>query len=95
MLPEGYEVVKQEWEDACQHPACDFAHRHLYNANRPESALIEVWNLRGEYVGVRREGRYHEITRTEWVILLDGKRVGDSHGTRREARAEAMTRPTV
>lgn len=90
-----WEVVKDSYEVPCEHIACDQVHRHLYNASLAERTLIEVYNLHGEYVGSRWETRYHEVTRTFWVILRNGERVGSAHATKRAALAEAATKPTI
>lgn len=94
-LPEGYEVLKQEYEVPCEHIACDLMHRHLYNSEYEKPQLIDVFNMEGESVGARWESRFHMKQRVEWVILLNGQRVGDAHGTKGEAVAEAMTKPTI
>lgn len=91
-----YEVVRDEYDVPCEHPACDVMHRHLYNSEYADgSRLIDLYNMQGEWIGQRRESRYHTRTVRQWIILRDGERVGDAHDTKREALAEAATRPTI
>lgn len=94
-LATGYTVEKNEYEVPCDHMACDVMHRHLYNSDYAERTLVTLYNMDGEAIGTRWEHRFHMAQRTEWVVLLHGVRVGDSHDTKREAEAQAATRPTI
>jgi hypothetical protein len=96
-IPAGYTVEKQTYEVECHHPACDMMHRHLYNTEFADGQrhLIDVFDMDGLRIGTRWESRFHMAQRTEWVILLNGVRVGDAHGTKREAIREAVSKPTI
>jgi hypothetical protein len=90
-----YTVVRQEYEVPCEHPACDVVHRPFYNNSYDEPRWVKLYDMNGNEVGSRWESRYHMKLRVEWVILLDGERVGDAHATKRAALAEAATKPTI
>lgn len=85
------EVVKDVHEVPCEHVACDLMHRHLYNEEiMGGPTLITVYNMEGRDMGLRYESRFHMIRRTQWVVLVNGERVGDAHDRKRDAVAEAM-----
>lgn len=96
-LPEGYEVVKDPYEIGCDHMACDVMHRHLYNATYADGVRnVNLYNIEGEWIGTRNESRFHMKTINQWVILLNGERVGDAHDTQQGAFAEVVKhKPTI
>lgn len=96
-LPEGYEAVREEYEVPCDHPACDTMHRHLYNSTYVDGPRsVDLYNMDGEWIGSRRESRFHMARRSEWVILLNDVRVGDVHDTQQGAYDEIVRRqPTI
>jgi hypothetical protein len=95
-VPEGYEVVREDYEVPCDHFACDTLHRHLYNANYSTGPqMVTLYNMQGDEIGSRWESRFHMAQRREWVILLNDVRVGDAHDTQQDAYAEAVRKPTI
>lgn len=73
-----YEVVKNEYEVPCEHPACPVMHAHLDNVTFDHVELCEYTDLRtGEQKSVwKRTG--HLKTNIEWVIVKDGERAPES-----------------
>lgn len=87
-------VVKEEWEQECQHPYCSTFHQAFFNEEYLDRAehSVPVYDPKTDLV-VRyvRTRKFHSVTRTEWIVLRNGVR-DDSLGsfnTRREARAAA------
>ena len=92
-LPEGYTVEREEYDGApCEHPMCAKLHRRFYTGTEEGTETVEYPSGRTETVRVRGS---HSKKVVEWVILLDGRRVGSAHDTKRDAVAEALTRPEV
>lgn len=95
-LPEGYEVVKDEYDIPCDFVACATMHRHLHNERyeRPQTEFV-AHPVTGETKTVR-VATWHNLTKHQWVILLNGVRVGDAHDRKRDAVAEVTRfQPTI
>lgn len=81
-----YEVVKDTYDSPCDHPSCAITHRRLHNV--AHDPIFEPVRLPNGVEKTVRTTTSHVVTHHQWVILLNGARVGDAHDTRREAWTE-------
>lgn len=90
-----WRVVREEYGMPCDHPACAVMHRHLSTEPFSDGKAHDVWVYHNGREYTVRMTRWHETKRVDWIILRNGARVGSAHNTKREALAEASTRPTI
>ena len=91
--PVGYEVVRDEYPVPCEHPLCALLHRRFHEGTEVSDELVQFANGTEKWVRVRG---IHEKMNREWIILLDGRRVGSAHATKRDAQREIDTfHPTI
>lgn len=87
-----WEVVQDEYEMPCDHPACATMHRHLHNYRYDTPQWETVENLRTGEARQVKVSTYHMKTVRQWVITHNGERanhhaLSDAWDTKREAVA--------
>lgn len=82
-------VVKETFEEPCEHPACYILHRRFLNTDFEDGwHIFETVNPATGHVTVTTETRYHMIKSTQWSVMVDGWSV-ESYDTKREATKAA------
>lgn len=84
-----FEFVKDQFPVPCQHPSCPLIHKRFFTASMDNTPYWETVDLPGGGQTTVRVTGFHEVTRTQWLVLLDGERYGDPYDTRKEAKDEA------